>query len=75
MIAIGQAIGRTIKCPECGAPSKVHPSKARVGNGPDAILIQTAALWMMVECPRTGKKLYPRGTPVEIIEESHAPRQ
>jgi hypothetical protein len=68
MIAIGQAIGRMIKCPDCGAPSKVSPSKARVGTGPEAIEIKTAAMWMLVECPRTGKKLYPRGTPVEVID-------
>jgi hypothetical protein len=68
MIPIHQAISRTIKCPQCGAPSLALPSKKRVASGPNAPIIMTANAWCMVDCPRTGKKLYRAETPVEVIE-------
>jgi hypothetical protein len=68
MIPIHQAISKRIKCPQCGGPAQALPSKRRVSFGPDSPIIQTAAAWCMVDCPKTGKKLYRSDTLVEVIE-------
>jgi ssDNA-binding Zn-finger/Zn-ribbon topoisomerase 1 len=69
VIPIHQAIGHLVKCPECGATALVRPSKARVAtNQPQSAEISSAAKWCLVDCPKSGKKLYPQGTPVEAVE-------
>jgi ssDNA-binding Zn-finger/Zn-ribbon topoisomerase 1 len=71
MIPIHQAIGQFVKCPECGAVALVRPSKARVAtNQPQSAQITSAAKWCLVDCPKSGKKLYPQGTAVEVVEVS-----
>jgi hypothetical protein len=71
VIPIHQAIGQFVKCPECGATALVRPSRARVAaNQPQSAPIVSAAKWHLVDCPKSGKKLYPQGTPVEVVEVS-----
>ncbi len=69
MTLIHNAIGQFIKCPECGTVALVRPSKARVAMGqPQSAPIASAARWCLVDCPKTGKKLYPSNAAVEVVE-------
>ena len=68
MIPLHQAISKRIRCPQCGASALALPSKRRVSIGPNSPVIATANAWCMVDCPRTGKKLYRAETPVEVVE-------
>jgi hypothetical protein len=72
VIAIGQAIGRMIKCPECGRPAQVRPSQERVlMHDPRSNEIVSSSAWVLVDCKFSGKKLYRREDPAELIEASH----
>jgi hypothetical protein len=71
MMLIHKAIGQFVKCPECGAVALVRPSKTRVlAHQPQSAEISSAAKWCLVDCPKSGKKLYPQGTAVEVVEAS-----
>lgn len=68
MIPIRDAVGLVIKCPDCGAESSVAHAQNRVH--PQAMQsepVRTAYLWFRVDCPRTGKKLFPHDHMVEVI--------
>jgi hypothetical protein len=54
LIAHPQAIGQFVN----------QPQSAELGSQ------SAAAKWHLVDCPKSGKKLYPQGTPVEVVEVS-----
>jgi hypothetical protein len=82
-LADALALGRSIICPDpdCGRICWVEPSRQmapRLGGipppsnlanpGPASGTTTTAHLWMLVYCPRTGGKLFPSHTPVELSD-------
>jgi hypothetical protein len=80
MIALSEAVGRTIRCPDegCGARSVVERSRDRPagpgglpgppGTAPPANVVAQRMLWAIVRCPRTGSKLFAANTMVEVLD-------
>lgn len=71
MIRISEAVGRQIACPDnhCGHAAPVRHSTDRVSEKGDGEPIDTAHLWYLVDCPRSGRKLYRAHTMVEVVGE------
>jgi len=81
-IALADAIGRWVACPDpgCGATSFVQESRSarprpggipapmNLGPGAGPPPPDTSRHWCAVLCPRTGPKLFPAHTPVEVID-------
>jgi hypothetical protein len=72
LIPIHQAIGKRIKCPQCGAEAAVKPAQVRFAPGVNPGHAMMTPAWYEVVCPRDGRKLYPSSGPemplVEVIE-------
>lgn len=71
-VPIRDALGRQIKCPapNCGHPVEVIRAQGRVSQHPGrSEPILTASRYYRCDCPRSGNKLYPANTPVEVIDE------
>ena len=80
-VALGEAVGRTIRCPDrgCGAPARVERGRNRPA-GPGGLPPPPGAAspdprpvvgpsWHIVHCPRTGPRSFPHYTPVELLED------
>ena len=74
-IPIQDALGRLIRCPAetgkgitCGHPVEVRHAKGRVSREGPSQPIRTAARWYLLECGKSGNKLYKKDTPVELAE-------
>ena len=69
-IPIREALGRKIRCPDnhCGHPALVQHARDRVSRAAQSAPIRTAAQWYLVECGRSGAKLYKANTMVEVVE-------
>jgi len=79
MVPLGEAIGRSIRCPDagCGAPAWVEKGRNRpAGPGgmpppPGAApsdQVVAPSRWCLVICPRTGAKSFPVEELVEVLD-------
>jgi hypothetical protein len=69
VIAIKEAVGHRIKCPICGEAASVEHARQRVDmNKPHSAPIPSAHMWYLVDCKRSGKKLYKHDTKVEVVQ-------
>jgi hypothetical protein len=81
MVQLHEAIGMLVHCPDegCGARSSVEPSRtgaSRPGGIPPPMNLanpghamqtfSTSRHWAIVRCPKTGGKLFPATTMVEL---------
>lgn len=81
-VPLHAAVGLRVRCPDegCGATSAVLPPRgaaakagglppppgmAAAGVGP----VVQAPRWCIVQCPRTGAKLFPGHQPVEVVSD------